>query len=225
MQQLRWQARLHLRPSAATACSAIHLLVLPRELLTTGHVPLLPASAMAQPAVRTIHQKYLVNNTAAPINVTYNYSLLTANGCTNIQPVMVTVNPSPVLSTTLTPPGICSGTNFDYVPQSNTVNAVFSWNRALVPSITNGAGAGINNPSELLVNSSNIPVDIPYIFHTSANGCTSDQVVTVTVNPTPIVFNQSTIVCSGNRSSSHLRMCLQEQYIPGITRLFHRPIH
>lgn len=139
----------------------------------------------------------LVNTTPNPITVTYNYNLLTANTCSNNQQVKVIVNPSPQLTSSLTPPLICSGTRFDYIPTSATTGTVFTWSRALVPSISNGPGAGSNNPSELLVNTSNIPVAVPYTFRLSANNCTADQTVTVTVNPTPQVSFQTATICSG----------------------------
>ncbi len=50
----------------------------------------------------------LTNTTAAPVNVTYAYTI-TANGCTGTGNVTVTVNPTPALSSVLTPPAICSG--------------------------------------------------------------------------------------------------------------------
>ncbi len=143
----------------------------------------------------------LVNTTNQPVNVTYNYSLITANRCTNNQSVVVQVNPTPILNTNLTPPAICSGTVFNYSPQSAVANTTFSWSRAIVPAISNGPGSGTNNPAEVLVNTSTNAVAVPYSYTLSASGCTNNQVVTVAVNPTPNITNQATATCSGTAFS------------------------
>ena len=74
----------------------------------------------------------LVNTSAAPVNVTYVYTV-TANGCTNpsAYSVTLTVRPIPALSSTLTPSALCSGSVFSYVPASLTSGTTFSWSRAL----------------------------------------------------------------------------------------------
>ncbi len=138
----------------------------------------------------------LINVTTNPISVIYTYALGTPNGCVSNQNVTVTVNPSPSLTSSLNPPAICSGTIFNYVHTSNTGSTFFSWSRAVIPNISNGAGNGTSNPSELLVNSSVIPVSVPYVYTLSANGCTNTQTVTVIVNPTPVIFNQTIPICS-----------------------------
>lgn len=100
--------------------------------------------------------------------------------------VRVTVNPIPVLSSSLTPPGICSG-NFSYTPTSLTPGATFSWTRANVAGINESANAGSGPISETLTNPTTAPVDVVYVVTTTANGCpNSGQNVTVRVNPTPI---------------------------------------
>ena len=80
---------------------------------------------------RTILMRHLPIQPAAPLTVRYIYTL-TANGCTN--PVTfnvdVVVNPMPSLTSTLTPPAICSGTAFSYTPTSGTAGTSFGWTRA-----------------------------------------------------------------------------------------------
>jgi gliding motility-associated-like protein len=128
----------------------------------------------------------LTNTTANPINVTYIYSL-TANGCTNTTTysVVVTVNPMPVLTSTLTPAAICNNTTFNYTPTSSTTGATFNWSRALVAGISNTAATGTGNPAEVLTNTTNAPVNVTYVYTVTANGCTSAPYnVVVTVNPT-----------------------------------------
>lgn len=138
----------------------------------------------------------LINTTNLPVSVTYNYALVTTNGCINNQNVTVQVNPIPTLSSTLAPPAICSGTTFNYTPLSPVAGALFTWSRALVPNIGNGAGNGTFNPTETLVNTSNLVVNVPYSFTVSANGCSDTKTVTVSVNPVPNIINQVIATCS-----------------------------
>ncbi len=141
----------------------------------------------------------LINTTNASISVTYIYTLITVNGCVstpNTQNVVVQVNPVPVLTSSVNPAAICGGSKFNYTPTSSTNGSVYTWTRAMVPSISNGPGAGSNDPSEFLVNSGITAVSVPYIFHVTANSCSSDQVVTVVVNPTPSILNQTITACS-----------------------------
>ncbi|HOW26600.1 MAG TPA: HYR domain-containing protein, partial [Bacteroidales bacterium] len=128
----------------------------------------------------------LTNTTALPIPVTYVYTL-TADGCQNPAPfnVVVTVNPSPVLSSPLNPPAICSGTVFSYIPASNTPGTTFSWSRAAVPGISNPPNSGTGNPDEILYNTTISIVNVPYVYTLTANGCTNTQTVTVGVKPSP----------------------------------------
>jgi hypothetical protein len=130
----------------------------------------------------------LDNTTFVPVTVTYAFSL-SANGCTNFQNVLVTVNPTPSLSTTLTPAAICDSTTFDYTPASTTPGATFAWTRAAVPNITNPAASGTGNPNERLRNASPLPVVVTYVYTTGINGCTNAENVLVTVNPKPRLSN------------------------------------
>jgi gliding motility-associated-like protein len=145
----------------------------------------------------------LVNITAAPVSVAYTYSLNTPNACLNIQTVTVVVNPTPLLTSSLTPPAICSGTVFNYTPASATSGVSYSWNRTVQPSISNGpgSGSGANNPSELLVNTTINPVTVAYNYTLTANSCTNAQTVNVVVNQTPTVGNQTQTIC-GNTAFS-----------------------
>ncbi|MHC2993285.1 hypothetical protein OB13_17490 [Pontibacter sp. HJ8] len=131
----------------------------------------------------------LVNTTANPINVTYVYTT-TANGCAgSTQNVVVTVNPRPVLSSTLTPTAICSGAAFSYTPTSATPGATYTWTRAAVTGISNPAVTTpvSGNVNETLVNTTTSAINVTYVFTTTANGCTgTPQNVVVRVNPKPV---------------------------------------
>ncbi|MFD3002312.1 PKD-like domain-containing protein [Pontibacter toksunensis] len=147
----------------------------------------------------------LVNTTTAPVNVTYVYTI-TANGCAGEpQEVVVTVNPRPVLSSTLAPPAICSGATFGYTPTSATAGATFSWERLAATNITsNGGTTGTGAVNQTLTNSGTAPVEVTYRYTVSANGCAgaSTEDVKVTVNPTPQLSSTLTAsVCSGSAFS------------------------
>lgn len=109
-----------------------------------------------------------------------------AGGCVG-SPISLTVfvNPQPLLSSILSPPAICSGAVFSYIPTSNVTGATFSWTRAAVAGISNPAGSGGGNPNEVLTNTTSNPVNVIYMYTVSANGCNggSPTSITVTVNP------------------------------------------
>ncbi len=140
----------------------------------------------------------LVNTTSAPIDVVYEFSL-SANGCDNIQLVTITVNPTPTLDSSLTPPSVCGDEAFTYTPSSFTSGASFTWTRPAVTGISNGAitTPQSSNPNEVLVNTTQDPIDVIYRFSITANGCTNTQDVTVTVNPSPDITPITGEVCSG----------------------------
>jgi len=131
-----------------------------------------------------------VNTGTAPLVTTY-YVSQKVDNCESVkEPITVTVNPIPVLSSALTAPAICSETTFSYNAESATAGTNFSWSRAAVANITEAANSGLTaNISEILTNSSTNPVTVTYGFTLSANGCTNTntQNVTVIVNPLPTV--------------------------------------
>ncbi len=128
----------------------------------------------------------LVNSTAAPIAVVY-VDTLTANGCVNTQTVTVTVNPKPLLTTTLTPAAICDSTLFTYGPGSATTGTAFTWSRAAIAGIINMAANGTDTINEVLVNITANPLVVIYVDTLKANGCVNTESVAVTVNARPML--------------------------------------
>jgi hypothetical protein len=126
------------------------------------------------------------------------YSLVVvANGISS-NPVSFTFNPVPTLSSSLTPPAICTNTAFTYTPTSASSGATFTWTRAVVSGISNAAitTPQTTNPNEVLVNTTSSPVSVIYSYTISANGCSNNtQSVTVVVNPIPVA---ATITAGGN---------------------------
>lgn len=127
----------------------------------------------------------LYNTTPNPVAVTYEYDVI-ANGCVNNGiPVIVTVNPTPTLSSSLTPPATCSGATFSYTPTSATSGTTFFWTRDTVSGISNGVSLGTGDPMEVLVNTTSATVNTKYAFNLIANGCAHIDTVTVAVNAEP----------------------------------------
>ncbi|MET3886003.1 HYR domain-containing protein [Niastella sp. OAS944] len=139
----------------------------------------------------------LINTTATPKSVTYAYTV-TANGCTNPTAfnVVVVVNPSPTLSSTLTPQAVCDGNPFQYIPTSATPGATFNWSRAAVAGISNAPESGTDDPNETLFNLTPDPINVTYVYSLSANGCVNPTTynVVVTIEPSPTAVATDTVV-------------------------------
>jgi gliding motility-associated-like protein len=133
----------------------------------------------------------LVNNTANPLTVNYVVNL-NANGCTNTQNFSLTINSTPVLSSTLNAAPICNATTFAYSPSSNTTGTTYTWSRAAVAGISNAATTGIGDINETLNNTTQTPLIVSYVYTLTANGCTNTQIVKVTVTPTPVLTSSLT---------------------------------
>ena len=159
----------------------------------------------------------LINTTSHTIVVTYTYTML-ANSCPSTENVMLTVNPKPMLSTSLTPSALCDSAVFNYPPASNTAGATFSWSRPYISGIYSVAQTGTGNPDQQLINSTYVVVDVIYNFTISANGCSNKQNVVVAVNPTP-KMNPPYVasVCSGSPFTY-----LPTSYTPGFTYAVNR---
>jgi PKD repeat protein len=113
----------------------------------------------------------------------------------------ITVNPTPTLTSSLTPPDICSNTLFSYTPSGSVIGTTFNWNRAVIAGITPaGPTAGTNNPNETLRNQTNIPIGVTYRYTLAANGCSNTQNVIVNIKPEPVILpgQISQTWCSGN---------------------------
>ena len=140
-----------------------------------------------------------LNNTGInPVNVAYVYTL-TANGCSDTSVVSVQVNPTPVMTSTLTPAAICNNTMFDYIPASSTTGVVFTWTRTAVTGISNATASGSGAIHETLTNTTNLPKTANYVYSMTINGCVKTQNIPVTVAPTPALTSDvsATSICSG----------------------------
>jgi hypothetical protein len=140
----------------------------------------------------------LMNTTSNPQVVTYVYTT-TANGCSTTQGITVTVNPTPKLSSPLAI-SVCSGSPVVYIATGFTTGSTFTWNRAPVTNILPNSGTGVGDIHETLTSSVAVPVTVVYAFTSTANGCSFNQNVVLTVNPLPvtpvITTNSPSAVCA-----------------------------
>ncbi len=144
------------------------------------------------------------NTTTAPVTITYTVTPIGSNGCTgNTFTVSVTVNPEPVVTnqavTTCSDvalnyslDGVISGAGdtFTYtVVSSDAIN---------VPAANPRTAPSAANITDVYTNTTLAPVTITYtVTPIGSNGCTGNTfTVTVTVNPEPVVTNQTVTTCS-----------------------------
>ena len=193
----------------ASICSGGTFSVLPTDgvPLATTIVPALttyswPAPVIAggitggsaQSAQASISQT-LTNSSTATGTATYIVTPTSTVGGTCVGStfqVVVTVQPIPKLSSTLTPTAICSGT-FNYTATSATAGASITWTRAnfgfITESATAGGGVAPLIINETLTNTGTSFVDVTYNVITTANGCSNGPAgenVVVRVQPTPV---------------------------------------
>ena len=130
----------------------------------------------------------LTNSSSNIVFVPYQYTI-TAAGCLASQTVTVGVVPALVLSSTLTPSPVCSGTLFSYTATSDVPGVTYTFKRNAINTINNntagnGTGAVI---SEILTSSAFVPVAVTYDVTLAAFGLSNTQQVSVIVQPTPSI--------------------------------------
>jgi hypothetical protein len=109
-----------------------------------------------------------------------------ANGCAGATDTFtLTVYPTPMLSSTLTPPAICDSVTFTYADTSLTPGTGYAWTMQPAFGITTPAMSGADSINEVIVNSSTNPVTVTFVYTLTANACVNTQDVAVTVNPKP----------------------------------------
>jgi gliding motility-associated-like protein len=140
-----------------------------------------------------------LNNTSVnPVVVTYVYTTTDpSTGCTSTNNVTATVNPAATLTSATSAPAICNNTAFAYSPTSATAGTTYTWSRAAVSGISNGAANGTGAINETLINTTANPVTVTYNYVLTANGCSNTQSITVVVNPSATMSSALTAnVCS-----------------------------
>jgi gliding motility-associated-like protein len=135
----------------------------------------------------------LAGPTGIAASGTYYIKSTTAGGCTDIEPVVVTINPLPV-SDAGTDVTICSGAPAA-IGTAATPGYTYNW----LPA-TGLSAANVSNPNITTVNGGATPVVTTYTVTTTATGgCTTTDEVLVTVNPQPVLtITNPPAVCTPN---------------------------
>ena len=147
------------------------------------------------------------NNTPSAVDVVYTVLPVSSNGCIG-QPftVTATINPEPVVSNQVAT--ICSDSASGVSLHASTSIAASSYTITSINS--NGLTASAGNPSpgtnlavnviadDAWTNMTPAAVDVVYtVVPVSALGCLGNPfTVTITVNPEPVVANQTSTICS-----------------------------
>lgn len=144
----------------------------------------------------------LVNNTGAPITVTFTITPV-ANNCTGTA-ITATVIVNPSISISAAPPTqtICSGASITTIVISGGPGGtVYNWTRDNTATVTGIAASGSGNISGSLTNTTNAPVTVTFTVTPSANGCPGTAITaTVIVNPIPnaVATPSTQTICSGS---------------------------
>jgi plastocyanin len=152
----------------------------------------------------------LTNQTNVPQTVLYTVTPTSgANGnCVgNDFTVEVTVGPKPIIPDVNM--AICSGETFTVLPVNNAPTAIvpsnttYTWTVVDNANVTGESDETVpqNNISQQLMNQTNVPQVVSYTV-TPTSGVTGNCVgqsfmVTIVVNPTPVVPDQNVVICSG----------------------------
>jgi hypothetical protein len=158
----------------------------------------------------------LTNNTNAPIDVVYTFSVTTPS-TTPVCPVgpvtqvvTVRVQPTPAFSTVNGAAQICSGSQANITLNSSVTGAQVRLQSVSYGAVsgTLSAGALYSNGqqiTEVLVNNTNTAITVTYIFEAIVGSCgpSATQSVQVIVNPNPsfTATNNATTICSGTATN------------------------
>jgi gliding motility-associated-like protein len=142
----------------------------------------------------------LINTTPNTIKISYSITPVTGNCTGPAFNFIVTVNPTPIV-TSSAKATICNISTDDYAVTFSTPVSQFSWSRAAVPGISNAAVSGQTASiiKEVLFNTTSSPIDVTYVFNYKTNACTATPFnLVITVNPTAVVTSSPTgVACTG----------------------------
>ena len=140
----------------------------------------------------------------------------TAGGCVGTPiTATITVNPKPAATATPSAQTLCSGDSTSIALTGNIAGTTFTWTVAQSGATGASAGNGTLIKQILTATFGTTPGTVTYTITPSANGCSgTPTLVTVTVNPNPIVTIAPTsqTICSGSATSLALT-----SNIPGTT--------
>ena len=143
------------------------------------------------------------NLTVSP-NTTTIYSLVytTGSNCASVATSgTITVNPIPILITTLASPTLCSGDAVSIGMNSNVPGSVISWTNTPNQVLGSNAGTG-QSINEVLTTATQATGTTAYTIVSTANNCNSiPQTLTITVHPIPNLTVNNDTICQGQSTT------------------------
>jgi gliding motility-associated-like protein len=137
--------------------------------------------------------------------VTYNVTATSPAGCSSVlAPVVITVNPIPVVTATASPATICSGSTAVISLTSNVAGTSYNWTvlQTNVTGAAAGSGSSINQVLNNVLPSAGVAT---YTITPLASGCSSSTpiIVDVNVNPIPTITTSGITqnICNGTSTS------------------------
>lgn len=126
----------------------------------------------------------------------------TAATCIGIGSATVTVNPFPVITVAIDTLSVCSGDTINGILNSNIPGTSFSWTASQdgVSGAVSGNGANFTQSLTFM----NIPGTVDYTITGTANSCSRDTHILITVHPLPgitSVTHTDVTACGGNDGS------------------------
>ena len=195
--------------------------VVPAGTLYTWSAPVVaPAGSItgssAQAVGQTSISQTLTNTTTNVATATYTVtaSVGTApNICTDTFDIVVTVNPEPLIADDTAE--ICSGDAFTVTPANVLPDVVpagtlYTWSAPVVAPVGSITGSsaqavGQTSISQTLTNTTNVVGTVTYTVTasvgTAPNICTDTFDIVVTVNPEPLIADDTAEICSGDAFS------------------------
>jgi gliding motility-associated-like protein len=164
--------------------------------------------ASNQGTAQTSISQTLTNTTSSAINVVYTVTASVGTAptvCTDTFTITVTVNPKPsIANKTQT---ICSGTTFSVTPTDTAPDVVptgttYTWTVTAPAGISGASNQATAQTaiSQTLSNTTNAAISAVYTVTAFSgvvpNVCTNTFIVTVTVNPNPVIANKTQTICS-----------------------------
>ena len=195
--------------------------VVPAGTLYTWSAPVVaPAGSITGSSAQAVGQtsigQTLTNTTNAVGTVTYTVTATSGtapNTCTDTFDIVVTVNPEPLVADDTAE--ICSGDAFTVTPANVLPDVVpagtlYTWSAPVVApagSITGSSAQAVGQTSisQTLTNTTNTAGTVTYTVTASSgtapNTCTDTFDIVVTVNPEPLIADDTAEICSGDAFS------------------------
>jgi len=126
-------------------------------------------------------------------------------------PLLITVNPTPVVTATPNPQTVCSGETTNIALSSTALNTTYTWTATAPGSLSGFSNGSGNSIAQTLFNTSNASHYVTYIITPVSGGCTGVPItVIVTVQPANTVntLPLSQTICSGSTVNLNLSATL-----------------